>query len=401
MTDTVTHQPAQSVVQAGEALAAEGSNRLALDLYAQLRLRGGNLFFSPYSIATALAMTSAGARGQTADEMARVLHCPPRPDRTHPAFAALIRQINGDGRPRPYQLDTANALWSQQGYGFLPDFLQLTQKHYGAGLNEVDFVAATEAARLTINAWVEARTRDRIKELLKPTDVTPDTRLVLTNAVYFKGDWAIAFPAKQTREGPFHVTADRTIDVPLMQLTASFGYSDGGSFQVLELPYRDAEAQQDFPGASGELSMLIVLPKAVDGLGKVEQSLTVEGLAGWRPQRWGEVNLTLPKFRATQEFELSEALTQLGMAGAFGPGADFSGMTGRLDLFISKVIHQAFVDVNEQGTEAAAATAVGMTMSCMPPPPVDFRADRPFLFLIRHNPSGAILFLGRLAEPAR
>jgi serpin B len=300
----------------------------------------------------------------------------------------------------PYQLDTANALWGQQGYHFLPDFLGLTRDCYGAGLNEVDFANASETARRTINAWVEAQTHDRIKELLKPPMVPPVTSLILTNAVYFKGDWAVAFPPERTREGPFHVAADRAVDVPLMHLTGTFRHHDGGTFQVLELPYRGGQEAEEVPGVGGELSMLIALPKAVDGLAELEMALTAERLAGWRPWSWGEVVVTLPRFRATQEFDLKDALSHLGMAGAFEPGADFSGMTGRRDLFISAVIHKAFVDVNEQGTEAAAATAAAVFYG-LPPPPTVFCADRPFLYLIRHNPSGAILFLGRLVSPER
>ncbi len=376
------------------------ANQFSLDLYARLRDQSGNLFFSPYSVAVALAMTSAGARGRTAEEMARVLHAPAEPDRLHRDVAGLTRQINGSGEPRPYQLHTANALWGQKGFGFLPDFLALTQRHYGAGLHEVDFSGASEQARRTINAWVESQTNDRIKELLKPSSVSAATRLVLTNAVYFKGNWHVAFPREATREGAFHVAPGKAVDAPLMHLSSGFRYHDAGSLQVLEMPYEGGATAEEAHFGGGDLSMLVLLPRAHDGLAELERSLTVERLESWRPRHWQEVDLTLPRFRATRDFDLVEPLSGMGMRSAFDAGsADFSGMTGRRDLFVSAVVHQAFVNVDEQGTEAAAATGVAMTLSAMPVEPPVFRADHPFLFLIRHNPTGAILFLGRLVNP--
>jgi len=373
---------------AKEKALVEGNNAFALELYGKLRAGEGNLFFSPYSISSALAMTYAGARGNTAAEMAKTLRFAIEDKDIHPAFAALQGRLNAPGK-KGYELVVANALWGEKGYGFLDDFLKLTQQHYGAGLTELDFVAAAEQARGTINAWVQKQTRDKIKDLIKPGVITDLTRLVLTNAIYFKGKWAEQFDKSATQEAPFSVTETEKVTAPMMSLKGDFGYMGDDSLQALEMPY-----------AGGELSMLVLLPKSPAGLAEIEKSLTPKSLAGWiLALRTQEVQVCLPRFKMTGEFSLAETLRSMGMSEAFTDKADFSGMDGKRDLVISAVVHKAFVDVNEEGTEAAAATGVIIgSISVKPPPPV-FRADHPFLFLIRHEPTGAILFLGRVADP--
>jgi serpin B len=368
---------------------AQGNNRFALDLYAQLREREGNLFFSSYSISSALAMTYAGARGDTAAQMASTLHFGKDPDALHPAFGKLIKQIQGDGKPRAYALHTANALWLQADYRFLPDYLALVQAHYQAELRDVDFKKDAEQVRQTINAWVEKQTRDKIKELFKPGTPNPLSRLVLTNAIYFKGNWATQFKKEATRDEPFLLAGGQKVNAPLMRQTGDFPYHETEQLQVLELPYEGKD-----------LSMVVVLPRKVDGLAGVEKALTAANLDGWLGKlRKTEVVVFLPRFQTTAEFQLNGVLSQMGMKDAFVDGkADFSGMNGSRDLFIQAVVHKAFVDVNEEGTEAAAATGVviGITSARITP---TFRADHPFLYLIRDTRNGSILFLGRVTNP--
>jgi serpin B len=369
---------------------ALGNNVFALDLYARVRQKEGNLFLSPYSISTALAMTYAGARGQTAEEMATTLHFALEPKRLHPAFGDLIRHFNASGPKRKYQLSVANALWGQKDYGFLPSFLRLTKDVYQAGLKEVDF-GKPEQARKTINAWVEKQTKDKIKDLFLPGDITPAVQLVLTNAIYFKGDWATTFPEKATRKEDFHLGGGKKVQVPMMHAHKKLAYHGNATLQAVALPY-----------AGHELAMVVLLPKKVDGLADVEKALTSARLDEWlKAMESRPVNLAMPKFKMTSRFDLTSQLAKMGMARAFSPAADFSGMTTRSKLFINQVIHKAFVDVNEKGTEAAAATGVSLKKEAAPRPeePVVFRADRPFVFLIRDNRTGSILFLGRVANP--
>jgi serpin B len=365
-----------------------GNNRFALDLYARLRQQPGNVFYSPYSISTALAMTYAGARGQTAEQMARTLHFELPPDRLHSAYQDLIRHINGDGT-RPYQLLVANALWGREGTDFRPEFLKVVKEHYYAEVSRLDFRSA-EPARRTINAWVEERTRDKIKDLIGPGALHPDTLLVLTDAIYFKGEWASPFLKRGTRQEDFRVSAAEKLKVPMMHRVGRYGYVEGEGLQALELPYK-----------GDALAMVVLLPGAESGLPKLEESLSEAKLADWTARLSPrEVRVALPRFRLERGIELKEVLSGMGMPDAFTGGADFSGMTGRREPYLSAVIHKAFVDVNEEGTEATAATGVVMRPLAAPVDrAVEFRADRPFLFLIRERRTGSILFLGRVTDP--
>jgi len=386
---TLTQMATGSAI-ADREMVVQGNNAFALDLYAELKQRDGNLFFSPHSISTALAMTYAGARGNTAEQMAKVLHFDLEQKRLHPTFRELLDQLSARQAEQGYQLSVANALWGQKGYSFLDKFLDLTKENYGAGLNEVDFVGATETARKTINSWVEKETEEKIKELIKPGVLDRLTRLVLTNAIYFKGFWESQFEEEMTYPAPFTLMSGEKVQVPTMHRTADFKYAEADDFQALELPYK-----------GGDLSMTIFLPKETDGLAALEQSLTAEKLASWRSTlEEQEVIVALPKFKMTSEFSLAEVLKSMGMTDAFDQhNADLSGMTGKRDLFITAVLHKAFVEVNEEGTEAAAATGVVVALKSAPPSQPVFRADHPFLFLIRDSRSNSILFIGRVMNP--
>jgi len=372
-----------------------GNTAFAVDLYGQLRTGPGNVFFSPYSLSTALAMTYGGARGETAQQMARTLHFNLTGDQLHQAFAGLAAELRAAQQQGHVQLAVANSLWPQQGFDFRPDYLALCLQFYGTAITPVDYKARAETARHTINAWVEDRTNQKIVELLKPGSLGGATRLALVNAIYFKGQWACQFEIGLTKNEPFHRSLEKAVGAPLMRQKGRFGYAEFPDLQVLELPY-----------AGDDVSMIVLLPRQVDGLGALEAGLTAPQLTAWikdLPDK--EVNVFLPRFKVTAEFELQGPLQSLGMSDAFnGSRADFSGMDGRKDLYISKVVHQAFAEVNEEGTEAAAATAVVMGFSGPPvkrtPIPV-FRADHPFLFLIRDQRTGCILFLGRVTEPTQ
>lgn len=370
-----------------------GNTAFGCDLYGELKAEAGNLFLSPFSISTALAMAAAGARGKTLEEMEKVLHLPAS---APTAFGAVLKSLNDEPDPkkRGFALSTANALWAQQGYPWRPEYKKLAADDFGTGLFDVDYKANAEGARATINAWVEKETKEKIKDLLPRGSVTGLTRLVLTNAIYFKGDWQEKFKKEQTKDLPFTTADGKKTDAPLMHRVGRYLYAETDDYQVLDLPY-----------AGNRVSMTVVLPRKPDGLPAAEKELTGEKLAavlkGLRPEK--EVHVHLPKFKVEKSFTLNRPLKALGMKSAFA-GADFSGMhTGGEQLDISAVIHKAFVDVNEEGTEAAAATGVVIeaTSAAPPPKPKYFRADRPFLYLIRDQKTGSVLFLGRLSEPVK
>jgi serpin B len=385
-------QPAGTGAEKKDASpVAEGDNQFALQLYQALRGNEGNLFFSPYSISTALAMTYAGARGDTQQQMAQVLHLPSMTqEQLAQAFGEIIKDLNKRGGGGKYELRVANALWGQQGYKFLPAFTELVEKQYGGMLRTVDFVTAAEQARQTINAWVDRQTNGKIKDLIGPGVLNAMTRLVLTNAIYFKGNWASQFEKDRTRDQPFTLVDGKQVQVPMMNQQARFGYAETDALQALEIPY-----------VGDELSMVVLLPRKTDGIKELQEQLTGENLSKWLGQIGKrEVIVWMPKFKMTDKFDLSKTLQSMGMTDAFTQRADFSGMAGNRDLLISAVIHQAYVDINEEGTEAAAATGVTVSLTSVGPQttPV-FRADHPFLFLIRDKPSGSILFLGRAMNP--
>ena len=374
--------------QADLAAVVKGNNAFAFDLYSSIAKEKGNLFLSPYSISSALAMTNAGARGETANQMEKTLHFDLAAMKLNPGFSELMKKFNASGKS--YQLSVANALWEQQGTEFCPEFVELTKKYYDAGLMKVDYINQTEQARLTINNWVEDKTNHKIIELIKPGILNPLTRLVLTNAIYFKGRWELQFKAEQTKQAPFDVSANVKPNVPLMYQLGKFKYAKTDQLQILELPY-----------SGGEIAMDILLPNPKSDLIKLESNLQSANFGSWLAKMsMQKVEVTLPRFKLEKDLSLGNQLQNLGMRDAFDENAaDFSGMS-KTFLYISKVLHKAFVEVNEEGTEAAAATAVIMdTKSVDIDEPVIFRADHPFFFVIRDIDSGSILFMGRMADP--
>lgn len=354
----------------------------------------GNIFVSPLSISSAMAMVYLGARGDTAAQMAQALAFSLDTD-VHAGFQTLNTDINSPSAS--YILKLANRLYGENTANFLPTFLDATQKHYQADLRAVDFIGAAEACRAEINSWVEEQTENKIKDLLKPGSVSSMTRLALVNAIYFKGNWMNRFDEKNTKEMPFKVNQNETRPVQMMNQIKKlpYNYIPDHGLQILELPYVD-----------NELSMFILLPDVPedgsDPLLKLENELTQERLDEWTNRDNMDIHtdivVHLPKFKLEEDYELNEPLAKLGMTDVFcGPKADLSGMNGQPGLFLSTVAHKAFVEVNEEGTEAAAATA-GMVAFCMLREE-HFNADHPFLFFIRHNQTKSILFLGRFSSP--
>jgi len=377
-----------------QALLVEGNSAFAFELYQALREQEGNLFYSPHSISVALAMTYAGARNETAQQMADTLNFILEQERLHPAFNWLDIELanRGEGAQgkdsKGFRLNIVNAIWGQKDYNFLPTFLDVLAENYGAGLRILDFMYETEKSRLTINDWVSDQTEGRIEDLIPQGAIDALTRLVLTNAIYFNAAWEYPFDEDMTADGPFYLLDDGQVIVPMMKQTESFGYTDGEGYQAVELQYD-----------GNELSMVILLPEAgqfqafEEELQAQQVCDIISGL-----QSTG-VALTMPKFEFDSEFSLKNTLAGMGMPIAFSSAADFSGMTGNSELFISDVVHKTFVAVDEAGTEAAAATAVIMPGSAAPEPTVEVTIDRPFIFLIRDIETGAILFVGRVMNP--
>lgn len=375
--------------------AVSNSNTaFALELFRTLSQTNpaGNIFISPLSISSALAMVYLGAKGDTAAQMAQALSFSSG-EGVHADFQKLNADINSPSAS--YILKLANRLYGENTAHFLPDFLEATQKYYQADLKTVDFIGAPEACRAEINGWVEQQTENKIKDLLKPGTVNADTRLALVNAVYFKGNWKNPFKEANTKEMPFKIKQNETVPVQMMHQRKKlpYNYIADHDLQILELPY-----------VGEELSMFILLPKeSSDPLLKLEKELTQERLNEWTDGKnmssHSEVVLHLPKFKLEEDYELNDPLVKLGMKDVFCAGrADLSGMNGEAGLFLSTVVHKAFVEVNEQGTEAAAATGV-MLVGCCYIPDTHFTADHPFLFFIRHNKTKSILFFGRFSSP--
>ena len=384
------------VSEADLATLVDGNSVFALELYQQLGQEDGNLFYSPYSISLALAMTYAGARGETGQQMADALHFILSQDRLHPALNSLDLELSqrGEGAKgkdgEGFRLNIVNAIWGQKDYHFLPTFLDLLAENYGAGLRTLDFANAPEESRITINNWVSDQTENRIEDLIPRGLIDALTRLVLTNAIYFNAAWQHPFNEDVTEDGPFYLLDGGQVTVPMMRQTESFGYAQGDGYQVVELPYDGRE-----------LSMVILLPQPGQ-FERFEGSLDAQWVnAIVEELEPGRVAVTMPRFEFESAFSLNEILAAMGMPVAFSGGADFSGMTGNTDLFISHVVHKAFVCVDEAGTEAAAATAVVMKLTAAPgTPPVQVTVDRPFVFLIRDIETGTILFVGRIVDPS-
>jgi len=380
-------QGVQENVYSSLETVVRGNTEFALALYQKLRAVEGNLFFSPYSISTALAMAYAGARGNTQVQMAQALHFVLDQEQLHPAFALLEAKLGDTAGKGHIQLRVANALWPQHGYALLEAFLALAKQYYGVRITPVDYEDA-ERARCTINAWVEEKTDKKIHEMIPPGLLGALTYLVLVNAIYFKGDWASQFDQRLTSDAPFWVTPAEQVQVPMMSQVHELRYGRDDGLQILELPY-----------AGDDLSMVVLLPTEIDGLAELEACLTVENLGRWTGNLWhSEVQVFLPRFEITFPFRLDDTLKSMGMVDAFGD-ADFSGMDGTTLLCLAAVLHKAFVAVNEEGTEATAATAVIMKAKGLPLPLPIFRADHPFVFLIREHSTGSILFLGREVNP--
>jgi serpin B len=390
-----------------DADIVKGNNDFGLNLYAAIRGRSGNLFLSPYSIFSALAMVYAGARGATAEQMSSALHLPVDQARAQAGFVALNQRLRSGGPAESYQLSIANALWGVDGVEFRTDFLKTVQETYGATVRELNFAENAEGARLVINQWVANETKQKINDLVPAGSIRPDTLLIVTNAIYFNAKWHDPFEERLTKKADFIVAnADsrrdalgfwpgsfkrkRRVSVPFMRQQGSFGYMEDDKFQALELPY-----------VWKEMSMVIMLPRRVDGLPALEQSLTAEKVSAVFSTLGQQlVKIDLPKFKLTEDVDLGGLLSHR-MPVVLGEAADFSGMADRRDIFISGAIHKAYINVDERGTEAAAATAVGLCGAARhPPKPVEFRADHPFLFLIRDRRTNLILFIGRVTNPS-
>ena len=378
-----TSQGIQEVVNA--------NNQFALELYLKLNeFEEGNVFYSPYSIFSALAMTYEGAKGQTAEEMKSVFHFP-ESNVLRPNFAAIYNGINQGSKN--YELRTGNALWCQNDFPFQEEFIDTVGRYYGGKAANLDFVNDPETSRQTINDFIEEQTNDKIKDLIPSGALNALTRLVLTNAIYFKGSWEWEFDESKTDDKNFSITPEIVVEVPMMHMIpgdeVKLKYANLDDLQILELPYK-----------GDKISMLILLPKT--NLSSVESSLIAEKLNEYKNQmRTTSLDdIYLPKFEFETKYDMRETLTSLGMPTAFHGGANFTGMTLATQLYISKVIHQAYVKVDEEGTEAAAATAVIMMTLSGPPPKVIFNADHPFIFLIQEQETGNILFMGRVTDPS-
>jgi serpin B len=368
----------------------EGNTAFALQMYGQLRSGEGNLVFSPYSISSALAMVCAGARGETARQMVLALHF----DKCLMDVDPLFRELTGALTvPGGNELEIANSLWPQQGYPFRREYLSLLKKDYQTTVTPQNYTQDPGAARNAINQWVDDKTRHKISEIIGPGALDTSTRLVLVNAMYFNGKWAAPFPAEATHSDNFQTKPGRTITASFMSKNGHFSYGENDQLQIVSLPY-----------AGGKMELTILLPRNRDGISELETNLSPVNLAAWiASQARHPVDVTLPKFKVAAGLELNKILGAMGMKAPFDKAeADFSGMDGRTHwLYLSAVLHKAYIDVNEKGTEAAAVTAGTITPLAMSAAEEskEFRADHPFLFLLRDSSTGSILFIGRVFEP--
>jgi len=372
-----------------------GNSTFAFDLLHELGTDAGNLFYSPYSISSALAMAYAGARGETESQMADVFHFTLDQGDLHPAFNWIDLELNGRGEIDPpyegegFELSVINATWGQRDYAFLESYLDTLAVNYGAGLRLLDFVVDPEGSREAINEWVSDQTNERIVDLLPPGSISADVRLVLTNAVYFNAPWLKPFAAEETADGTFEPSGGAPVDVPMMHQAETFAYASWDGGQAVELPYN-----------GNTMSMILFVPDrgTYEGFEAAFDPAEYDEIVGSLEMR--HVDLRLPKFEVAYDVSLVDPLIALGMTDPFSSAADFSGIDGTRSLFISNVLHKGWVSVDEAGTEAAAATAVIIELVAYPGPPVVLTIDRPFLFVIRDVPTGTILFVGRVLNPS-
>ena len=370
-----------------------GNNEFAFEMYREQGGSGKNLVFSLYSISLAFSMAYAGARGETETQMAQTLGYLPQ-ETQHPAFNALDRRVSqpasADGDSgTPFQLNVANAVWEQMGYPLEGSYLDTLARHYGAGLQTVDF-RQTAAATEEINDWVSGETEGRTEDLLPSETIDPETRMVLTNAIYFKGSWASKFEESRTEDGPFTLPGGEEVTVPMMRQAGRLPYVEGDGYQAVQLPYDGYDAD-----------MLIVLPDE-GGFGQVEERLGADLLEELDARLSDHrVTLTMPRFDFEEKLKLVDLMEGLGLRLPFDPyGADFSGVTRKERLFVYDALHKATITVDERGTEAAAATTILEMPVSSVGPPVTMTLDRPFIFVIRDMETGTVLFLGRVTDPS-
>jgi len=373
------------------ATLVDGNSEFAFDLYQVLKEGGGNLFYSPYSISVALAMTISGARGETEGQMADTLNFTLPQDSIHPVFNGLDMDLNSRGKGArgkdggAFRLNIVNAMWGQKDLEFLPEFLDVLSENYGSGLRILDFAAEPEPSRITINDWVSKQTKGRINDLVPPGIIDSKTGIILTNAIYFNAAWKFRFNENPKSDGTFELLDGTKVKAQMMRREEKYGQTWGINYQAIELPY-DGD----------ELSMVILLP-ARGQFEEFENSMDYETVNGIISDiKESKVSLEMPKFNFKSEFDLKDVLAEMGMPIAFSQNADFSGMTSARRLYIAEIMHKGFIAVDKSGTEAAAATFmmarfVGRTPS--------ITVDRPFIFLIRDIETGTILFMGRVLNP--
>ncbi len=377
-----TNATAESV-----SILVNSLNDFSFNFYQKIAMsEEGNIFFSPYSIFTALSMAYEGSRENTATEMKNVLNILQNDSPTLGSFGRIYNLLNQnqDG----YTIITANAFWAHQNYEFLKEYLGLLENFYMAEAYELDFSKNVEAAEI-INNWIEEQTHDKIKDMIQPDMLSDLTKLVLTNAIYFKGLWDSPFDPKMTYETDFELLSGGTVKINMMSdpKDSFFNYTETDNLQILEMDYY-----------GNDLSMFVILPKE-NNITIAESSMNFENLSNWKNDLYEmDINVEIPKFKFETKYSLNSLLKEMGIIDAFSSGiADFSGMDGTKNLFISRALHQAFVEVNEEGTEAAAATAIIMELTAIPN---NFRADHPFVFFIQHKETGAIIFIGRVIDPS-
>ncbi|MBC7326694.1 serpin family protein [bacterium] len=380
---SIPQEEVQAIVQA--------NNRFALELYRfySQKYSGENILFSPLSLSSAFAMLQEGAKGKTAEEISDVFHFPADRETQRKGFQEVYSSLNKPDRES--KLSIANALWAQKSFPILSDYLETIREYYGGEATNLDFRADPESSRRTINKWVEDRTNNKIKDLLPRGAINTTTRLVLTNAIYFKGFWLFPFDKNLTKEDDFKVGPDKKVKVKMMahSKALSFPYAESDDFQMLELPYEGRD-----------ISMILLLPKNIS-LEQLEKRLNYENLNKWMGMLGiKEVKVYLPRFKLERKYSMVEDFKKLGMPSVFDAGkADFSGITGKRDLYVTGVVHKAYVDVNEEGTEAAAATGIVLGKTAIATTYI-FRADHPFIFFILEKTTGSILFIGRVYNPS-